>query len=162
MINAAQSKAARALLEWSQSRLAEEAGLSESTVRDFEKGRRMPSSDSLTKIEEAFEGEGVSFIANGTSSRDGGPGVRFTNRDSVGDLDGRIGELETLIDILSQKMADMEERLKEEMEDAKPDPHVISALSEILVEFEILIKRREREMFELMELKSKLEDDDRP
>lgn len=160
MINAAQSKAARALLDWSQSRLAEEAGLSESTVRDFEKGRRMPSTDSLAKIEEALEVEGVSFIANGTSSRDGGVGVRFTHRDNVGDLDGRIGEVETLLEILSQKIADMEERVKEEVEDDKPDSLAISAYTEILIEMEILLKRRERELFDLMELRSKLQDDD--
>jgi transcriptional regulator with XRE-family HTH domain len=44
-----------------------------STIRDFEKGRRVPSHNNLAAIERAFEVSGVQFIpANG-----GGPGVRL-------------------------------------------------------------------------------------
>lgn len=60
-----QSRAARALLDWTQPRLAEAAGLGLSTVVDFEKQRRIVSDDALTAIRSALEAAGVEFI-NGT------------------------------------------------------------------------------------------------
>lgn len=73
MITAAQSRAARALIDWSQVQLAHSANLSESTVRDFEKGRRTPSINNLAAIQRALEEAGVQFIPeNG-----GGAGVRL-------------------------------------------------------------------------------------
>lgn len=72
-ITPAQSRAARGLLDWSQTDLGSSANLSESTVRDFEKGRRVPSINNLTAIERALEAAGVIFVdANGE-----GPGVRL-------------------------------------------------------------------------------------
>ena len=68
-----QCRAARALLEWSQTRLGESVALSLSTIRDFEKGRRVPHVNNLTAIMQSLESAGVEFIdANG-----GGPGVRL-------------------------------------------------------------------------------------
>ncbi len=68
-----QSRAARGLLDWSQTELAARSNLSESTIRDFEKGRRVPSINNLAAMQRALEGAGVEFIAeNG-----GGPGVRL-------------------------------------------------------------------------------------
>lgn len=73
MITKEQSRAARGLMDWSQSYLAEKANLGESTVRDFEKGRRVPSINNLAAIRAALEAAGVEFIPeNG-----GGPGVRL-------------------------------------------------------------------------------------
>lgn len=73
MITPAQSRAARALLEWSQPKLAEEAGIGFSTLRDFEKGRHTPRTETFTALIEALETAGVEFIAeNG-----GGAGVRL-------------------------------------------------------------------------------------
>lgn len=57
-----QCRAARGLLDWSQSELAERSKLSESTVRDFEKGRRTPSENNLDGIRKAFEDAGIEFI----------------------------------------------------------------------------------------------------
>ena len=72
----AQSRAARGLVDWSQSKLAAEANLSESTVRDFEKGRRVPSINNLSAVQRALEVAGVEFIPeNG-----GGAGVRMKTR----------------------------------------------------------------------------------
>ncbi len=69
----AQSRAARGFLDWSQTELATRSNLSESTIRDFEKGRRVPSANNLAAIRAALEAEGVVFIPeNG-----GGPGVRL-------------------------------------------------------------------------------------
>lgn len=73
MITAAQSRAARALLDWSQVQLADAANLSESTIRDFEKGRRTPSVNNLAAIRRALEEAGVIFIAENGD----GPGVRL-------------------------------------------------------------------------------------
>ena len=59
----AQCKAARALLGWSQTRLAEAAGLGRSTVTDLELGSREVSSDELVaKLLAALERAGVEFI----------------------------------------------------------------------------------------------------
>lgn len=69
----AQTRAARGLIDWSQSRLADAAGVSLSTVKDFEAGRRQPVPNNLTAIRAALEAAGVEFIAeNG-----GGAGVRL-------------------------------------------------------------------------------------
>lgn len=72
----AQSRAARGLLDWSQTQLAKNSNLSESTVRDFEKGRRQPSINNLAAIERALESAGVTFLADGETTA-GGPGVRL-------------------------------------------------------------------------------------
>lgn len=69
----AQSRAARGLLDWSQTELAARSNLSESTIRDFEKGRRVPSVNNLAAVRRAFELAGVIIVdENGE-----GPGVRF-------------------------------------------------------------------------------------
>jgi transcriptional regulator with XRE-family HTH domain len=60
-----QSRAARGLLDWSQARLGEVSNLSESTIRDFEKGRRVPSINNMAAIRAALEAAGIEFI-NGT------------------------------------------------------------------------------------------------
>ena len=51
MITPEQSRAARALINWSQSTLASASNLGLSTIRDFEKGRRTPTINNLTAIE---------------------------------------------------------------------------------------------------------------
>lgn len=59
MINPAQCRAARALLDWSQQDLAKAAHLGLSTIRDFEKGRRVPTHNNLRGIKLALEEGGV-------------------------------------------------------------------------------------------------------
>lgn len=73
MLSPAQSRAARGLLDWSQSDLARHSNLSESTIRDFEKGRRIPSANNLLGIATAFEKAGVILVAENGE----GPGVRL-------------------------------------------------------------------------------------
>lgn len=75
-IDAAQSRGARGLLDWSQTRLAQASNLSESTIRDFEKGRRIPSVNNLAAIRRAMEEAGVAFLEDG-ENKQGGPGVRM-------------------------------------------------------------------------------------
>lgn len=69
----AQSRAARGLVDWSQSELGQRSNLSESTIRDFEKGRRVPGPNNVAAMRAALEAAGVLFIEpNGE-----GPGVRL-------------------------------------------------------------------------------------
>lgn len=76
MITPAQSRAARALIEWSQEDLASATALGLSTVRDFEKGRRNPIPTNLNVMRTALEKAGVEFIPeNG-----GGAGVRLKKK----------------------------------------------------------------------------------
>jgi transcriptional regulator with XRE-family HTH domain len=72
-ISPEQSRAARGLLDWSQTKLGAHANLSESTIRDFEKGRRVPTINNLAAIRSALETAGVEFIPENGK----GPGVRL-------------------------------------------------------------------------------------
>jgi transcriptional regulator with XRE-family HTH domain len=74
MITAAQCRAARGLIDWTQTGLAEKAGLAVSTVKDFEAGRRTPHESNLKKIIQLFEAAGIEFT-NGDA-----PGVRLHQR----------------------------------------------------------------------------------
>jgi transcriptional regulator with XRE-family HTH domain len=64
-ISPQQSRAARGLLDWSQTELGVRANLSESTIRDFEKGRRVPTTNNLAAIQRALESAGVEFTNGG-------------------------------------------------------------------------------------------------
>jgi transcriptional regulator with XRE-family HTH domain len=61
MLTPAQSRAARGLLDWSQRELRRRSSLSESTIRDFEKGRCIPSPSNLAAMRLALEEAGVEF-----------------------------------------------------------------------------------------------------
>ncbi len=65
MISAEQSRAARAWLDWSQDDLAKRAKVSLSTVRDFEKGRRVPIRNNMDAMRMVFEMQGVSLLFRG-------------------------------------------------------------------------------------------------
>jgi transcriptional regulator with XRE-family HTH domain len=60
-----QCRAARALLFWSQERLARSAGLGISTIYDFERGRRNVSADAVRSIRLALENAGIVLNDNG-------------------------------------------------------------------------------------------------
>jgi transcriptional regulator with XRE-family HTH domain len=73
---AAQCRAARGLLGWSQTQLALESKVATKTIADFERQTRTPFDRTLTDVRRALEGAGVEFIPeNG-----GGPGVRLRER----------------------------------------------------------------------------------
>lgn len=61
----------------SQQKLAEAAGLSLSSVRDYENERRGGELGGLQAIRQALENEGVEFLPGGPES---GPGVRLNTR----------------------------------------------------------------------------------
>ena len=72
-IAAAQLRAARALLGWSQADLAARAGLSSMTVKRAEGSGKPPASaEAIAAIRAALEAQGVVFLDNGT-----GPGVKL-------------------------------------------------------------------------------------
>ena len=65
MISPEQSRAARGWLDWTQEQLAEKASVSLSTVRDFEKKRRVPIRNNLDAIERALLESGIRFLPFG-------------------------------------------------------------------------------------------------
>ncbi len=72
-MNTAQCRAARGLLNWSQDRLASEAAISVTALRNFERGATQLMRANLAAIRAALESAGVEFIPeNG-----GGAGVRL-------------------------------------------------------------------------------------
>lgn len=68
-----QCRAARGLLNWSQDRLAALAGVSRSTVRDFECHRHELQRTTEALLVRALEEAGVRFL----EAQDEGPGVRL-------------------------------------------------------------------------------------
>lgn len=68
-----QCRAGRAIVNLSQSALAEAAGVARATLAEFETGKRQPISNNLEAIKSALESAGVEFIAENGS----GPGVRL-------------------------------------------------------------------------------------
>jgi transcriptional regulator with XRE-family HTH domain len=71
-----QCRAARGLLEITQSELATAADLGLSTIVDFEKRRRVVSVEAVDAIRAALERAGIEFI----DQNGGGPGVRLRKR----------------------------------------------------------------------------------
>lgn len=71
----AQIRAGRALINWSQQQLADAAGLSLSSVRDYEKERRGGIVGGLSAIRNALEERGVTFLPG---TENDGPGVRMS------------------------------------------------------------------------------------
>ncbi|UVK57675.1 helix-turn-helix transcriptional regulator (plasmid) [Mesorhizobium sp. AR02] len=90
-----QSRAARALLDWPQARLGGRSHLSEGTIRDFEKGRRIPPIAKLVALRVALEMAGVVFLADGETAC-GGPGVRLkkSHASAIPFLNGEAGTIE--------------------------------------------------------------------
>ncbi len=76
MIEAAQIRAARGLVEFSQTQLAEASGLALSTIRRMEVdgGTLKSSVENVLKVQRALEDAGVIFI---DQNEDSGPGVRL-------------------------------------------------------------------------------------
>jgi transcriptional regulator with XRE-family HTH domain len=67
-----QIRAARALLDWSQSDLAHYAGLSQTGIARIENGTNRPNSSTLEKINTAFENADIEFMGvNGLRKRTG-------------------------------------------------------------------------------------------
>ena len=76
MVTAAQCRAARGLLDWSQQELADRAGLGIVTIRQIEADITEPRRATLAVLKQAFERAGVEFI----DENGGGAGVRIRKR----------------------------------------------------------------------------------
>lgn len=68
-----QCRAARGLLNWTQERLAQYAGVSRSTIKDFECNRHALHRSSEYLLLGAFQKHGVKFLFE----KDAGPGVQL-------------------------------------------------------------------------------------
>lgn len=77
MMTPAQIRAARSLLGWKQTDLAQAAGVSEISVKNIERGATDARGSTLGKIQTAFEAAGLEIIPQGGASLTGGPGVRI-------------------------------------------------------------------------------------
>jgi transcriptional regulator with XRE-family HTH domain len=75
MITSCQIRAARALVNWSALRLAEQSGVGVATIRRMELAKLVPSSNAQTLdlVRKTFETHGIEFIG----SPDDRPGVRL-------------------------------------------------------------------------------------
>lgn len=81
MIEASQLRAARGLIEWSQTRLAEASGLSLPTIKRMEKvGPSRSAMGNVSAVVEALQEAGVVFLDDGAEAA-GGPGVRLRKSD---------------------------------------------------------------------------------
>ncbi len=62
ILSAAQCRAARALLDWTQEDLVARAKIAKKTIADFERGATHPRRQTLAQIAAAFEQAGVEFL----------------------------------------------------------------------------------------------------
>ena len=65
MISAAQVRAARALLKWENTDLAEKTGFGSNTISLIENEKTQPRSSTMEKLQAVFESAGVEFTPNG-------------------------------------------------------------------------------------------------
>ncbi len=86
-----QIRAARALLDWSQSDLADQAGLSQTGIARIENGTNKPNTQTLEKISAAFENANIEFL--------GSSGVRKMPEGAVDIYNGHEGFVEFLVDV---------------------------------------------------------------
>lgn len=63
-ISPALTRAARMLVGWHQSELAQAAGVAKSTLTDFERGARIPILNNRRSIKRALEAAGVTFVTD--------------------------------------------------------------------------------------------------
>jgi transcriptional regulator with XRE-family HTH domain len=79
MIDSAQVRAARALLNWRQNDIAEASGIGIATIQRIEKGDNAAKSNhsTLSLLRQTFERHGIQFLEADSS---GGSGVRISKR----------------------------------------------------------------------------------
>lgn len=95
-----QVKAARALLGWSQADLALQAGVSTSTIADFERGQGRTAPATVEAIRTAIEAAGVAMIADGAIPAKGLAGLKAPMTFAAYEKGGQ-GQYEKLAEIVS-------------------------------------------------------------
>lgn len=89
MMSAAQCRAARALLDWSQDHLAQSASVARATIADFERGLRLDlMRQNMTALTMTLEAGGVEFLP--ASDGGAGPGVRLRKMELEHTKDARM------------------------------------------------------------------------
>lgn len=90
LLSPEQSRAGRAWLDWTQDRLAQEASVGLSTIKDFESGKRLPVRNNLLAVRRALEQAGLAFrfADDGTpsgidSEKKGGPSSEVAARPEI-------------------------------------------------------------------------------
>lgn len=73
ILSAAQCRAARGLLKWTQLDLAKQSDVGATTIKQFETETTTPHLSTLKILRQTFENAGIEFIGN----TDGGEGLRF-------------------------------------------------------------------------------------
>lgn len=69
MISIEQLKAGRALINWAQQDLADQAGLSKTAIANVESGKHRPTEKNMQNILNAFDRNGVEFIDGGVRQK---------------------------------------------------------------------------------------------
>jgi transcriptional regulator with XRE-family HTH domain len=111
MISLEQMRGARGLLNWSQSDLAAQAGISVTAMNNIDRGLSQPRTKTLEHIRKVFENNGIEFVE--------GNGVRF-RKDvfKIETFDGPHGYAAYLEDLLQTQIAKGGEGLHHSFEDA--------------------------------------------
>jgi len=81
MVTIEQIRAARALLGWSQSDLADHAGLSQTGIARIENGTNKPNSKTIAKILGAFDSANIEFISNSGVKKASGEIKKYSGRE---------------------------------------------------------------------------------
>ena len=81
MITANQLRAARALLDISQSEIAQAVGISANTISNIEKGTSRPAHETLSRLQSFFELQGVEFTDNEGVRKKAGQVKNFKGHD---------------------------------------------------------------------------------
>lgn len=86
MLTIDQIRAARALLGWSQSDLADKADLSQTGIARIENGTNQPNSKTLSKISKAFDVSGIEFLGSSGLRRRRGEVRILSGNDAMSDF----------------------------------------------------------------------------
>ena len=138
-----QIRAARALLGWSQSDLADHSGLSQTGIARIENGTNSPNTQTTAKILNAFDHADIEFIGeNGVRKRTG----------EIRTMKGQEGFLRFYEDIYTTldkkpgvvRLSNVDERLFEKWLGDNLEKHINRILQMKDVSYKILIKEDDR------------------